>query len=126
MMGGGYILDWKYSFTFLENYKMLITDNVPNTTPICIFWSLCIEEQFYLIWLICIFFIPVKYVFRFLIFCIVFSWISRYLEPFIWKNSFVNTNDLFTNIDFFAFGGILGYWVAKDYDKVSNFIKRIP
>ncbi len=126
MMSGGYVLDWKYSFTFLENIKMLITDNVPNTTPICIFWSLCIEEHFYLLWLICLFFIPVKYVFRFLLFCIVFSWISRYLEPFILGNSFVNSNDLFTNIDFFAFGGILGYWVAKDYEKVSNFIKSIP
>ena len=38
MLGGGYEFDWKYSFTFLENYKMLLADNYPKTTPLSVFW----------------------------------------------------------------------------------------
>ena len=125
MVGSGYDLDWKYSFTFLENYKMLIVDNVPKTTPLSIFWSLCIEEHFYLLWLLSLFFIPVKYVFKFLVFTFFLSWGARMFEPMLFHNSLVRTNDLFTSLDLFSCGGILGYFVAKDYKMVSVFINKI-
>lgn len=125
MMGGGYDFDWKYSFSFLENYKMLLLDNSPKTTPLSVFWSLCIEEHFYFLWMISLFIIPLKHILKFLIFCIILSWIARFFEPYIWGNNMVNTSDLFTNLDFFAFGGLLGYFVAMDYNKVSNFILKI-
>ena len=57
MNGGGYETDWRYSFSFLENYKMIIMDNVPKTSPLSVFWSLCIEEHFYIIWMIVFFFL---------------------------------------------------------------------
>lgn len=125
MCGGGYDFDWRYSFSFLENYKMLILDNTPKTTPLSVFWSLCVEEHFYLFWLFSLFFIPQKHILKFLISCFIIAWVTRFLEPFIFNNHKINTNDLFTNIDFFASGGILGYLVAKDYPKVSAFIDNI-
>jgi peptidoglycan/LPS O-acetylase OafA/YrhL len=125
MVSGGYNFDWRYSFTFTENYKMLIMDNFPKTTPLSIFWSLCIEEHFYLLWLVSLFLIPVKHVFKFLIFCFIFSWIARIVEPHIFKNALISTNDLFTNLDYFSCGGMLGYWVAKDYKRITKFIQSI-
>ena len=118
MIGGGYNLDWKFSFTFLENYNMLIHDSFPKTTPLSVFWSLCIEEHFYIFWLIMLYFLPVKHVFKFLILGILFSWCARFIEPYIFHNSNITTNDLFTNLDLFATGGVLGYFVAVDKQKV--------
>jgi len=125
MVGGGYDLDWKYSFTFLENYKMLLADNFPNTTPLSVFWSLCIEEHFYITWMIVLFLVPKKRIFTFLISCIFIAWIARYLDPIIWKNSIIQQNDLFTNIDYFAVGGMLGWLVATKYDQAVEFIESI-
>lgn len=124
MVGGGYDFDWRYSFTFLENYKMLITDQSAKTTPLSVFWSLCIEEHFYIVWMLVMSFIPSKYILKFLISCFLVAWVSRFVEPFLFSNQRIETNDLFTNIDFFASGGLLGYFVAKDFKKVSDFIQR--
>ena len=34
------------SLFFVENYKMMITDNFPNAAPLRVMWSLCVEEHF--------------------------------------------------------------------------------
>ncbi len=125
MIGGGYELDWRYSFFFLENYKMLLEDNFPKTTPLSVFWSLCIEEHFYIVWMFSIYFIPVKRIFSFLLISIAIAWIARYFDAMIWDNHMITQNDLFTNIDYFAIGGILGFYVAKDYNRVIKFIQKI-
>ncbi len=126
MIGDGYDLDWRFSFTFLENYKMLLEDHFPKTTPLSVFWSLCIEEHFYLFWLVSLFFIPVKYIVRFFVVCIFIAWGARFLEPAIFGNHSITSADLFTNLDYFTIGGLLGYFVAKDYKAVASFIERIP
>ncbi|MFK7774524.1 MAG: acyltransferase family protein [Saprospiraceae bacterium] len=125
MVGGGYDLDWKYSFTFLENYKMLWSDNFPKTTPLSVFWSLCIEEHFYITWMIVLFLIPKKRILAFLIACIFIAWTTRYLDPLIWGNTMIQQNDLFTNMDYFAIGGMLGWLVATKYDRVVQIIESI-
>lgn len=126
MLGGGYDIDWRYSFTFLENYKMLFADNFPKTTPLSVFWSLCIEEHFYIFWIICLSLLPIKHFTKFLFGCIIIAWTSRFIEPYIMANNVIVSNDLFTNLDYFAFGGILGFWVAKDYRKVTQIIQNTP
>lgn len=70
MLGGGYDFDWRYSFTFLENYNMLYVDNFPKTTPLSVFWSLCIEEHFYIFWIICLSLLPIKHFTKLLFVCI--------------------------------------------------------
>lgn len=126
MVGGGYEFDWKFSFSFLENYKMLLLDNSPKTTPLQLFWSLCIEEHFYITWLVLLYFLPLKHTLKFLLSCFAIAWVARFIEPHIFNNQIVHTNDLFTNIDYFASGGILAYFVAKDYAKISKQILSIP
>ena len=126
MIGGGYEFDWRFSFTFLENYKMLLVDNFPKTTPLSVFWSLCIEEHFYITWMLFFFFVPQKRILFFLFISIFIAWIARILDPMIWGNSMIHQNDLFTNIDFFAIGGILGWLVARKYEQVIKYVQSIP
>jgi peptidoglycan/LPS O-acetylase OafA/YrhL len=125
MIGGGYDLDWKFSFTFMENYKMLLMDTFPKTTPLSVFWSLCIEEHFYITWMVVLFLIPQKRTLEFLFSCIFLAWTARYLDHIIWQNSIIQQNDLFTNMDYFAVGGILGWMVTTKYDRVVKFIESI-
>ncbi|NVO21463.1 MAG: acyltransferase [Bacteroidetes bacterium] len=125
MVGGGYNFDWRYSFTFFENYKMLLVDNFPKTTPLSVFWSLCIEEHFYIVWLIGLFLLPSKYIFRFLSGCFVVAIAARLIEPHLFAYQVIDANDLFTNMDYFASGGLLGYLVARDYEAVAGFIQKI-
>lgn len=122
---GGYTPDWKYSFTFLDNYVMLYKDCYPITTPLPIFWSLCIEEHFYVLWMFLIFLVPFKKIHYFLISAIFIGWISRFTEPFIFTNNLIRSNDFFTNADYFALGGILGYMTARNYEYISGLSRKI-
>jgi len=113
MVGGGYELDWRYSFTFLENYKMIQMDLFPKTTPLSVFWSLCIEEHFYLVWGLVFYFVPIKHLGKFFLFSISLAWIARGIEWHWSHNLNIQTNDLFTNLDYFSIGAYLAFFFVK-------------
>lgn len=126
MVGGGYNPDWRFSFTFLENYKMILMDNFPKTTPLPVMWSLCIEEHFYILWSLLVLFAPYKklpYVFAA---SILIANLSRVLFPQFMTNVTIDTNEIVTNIDLFAIGGFLGYYTAVEYEKIAAFITSVP
>lgn len=126
MNGGGYEPSALYSMTFTENIHMIIQDNVPKTTPLSVFWSLCIEEHFYILWMIAFFFLKRNWIPTFLISSIIFAIGFRIAEPFIYGNQMVTWHGLFSNLDYFAVSGLLGYFVAENYQKVADFVNRIP
>lgn len=127
MVGGGYVPDWRFSFTFLENYKMLLMDNMPRTTPLSVFWSLCIEEHFYLVWVLVIFLVSRQHIRPFLLLCLPLACGFRLLEPLVFPhNTVMETNDLLTHLDVFAVGGLLGHWVATDYAGFSARVNGLP
>jgi peptidoglycan/LPS O-acetylase OafA/YrhL len=126
MNGGGYEPDWRYSLTFTENYKMLIEDGVPKTTPLSVFWSLCIEEHFYILWMIVFFVIPRKAIPYYLLASIIAAPTLRIFHDQIYGTLKVINQDVFTNLDYFAISGLLGYFVALNYQKVERIILRIP
>ncbi|RZK19701.1 MAG: acyltransferase, partial [Hymenobacter sp.] len=113
--GVGYLPDWRFSFTFLENYKMLLEDSFPRMPPLPVFWSLCIEEHFYLVWVLVAWLLPLRRFPVFLLACLPLALGFRVLEPQLLANVRIDTNDLLTHLDVFAVGGLLGYWVAVDY-----------
>lgn len=123
---GGYVPDWRFSLTFTENYKSILMNGGPRTTPLSVFWSLCIEEHFYLIWMIVFFFLKRKLMPIFLISSVVLAWVLRAFHGDIYHTENVVNNDLFTNLDYFAISGLLGYFVALNYDKVNQFVLNIP
>jgi peptidoglycan/LPS O-acetylase OafA/YrhL len=125
MVGGGYNFDWRFSFTFLENYKMIAMDQFPKSTPLSVFWSLCIEEHFYIVWGILFFFLSSKNVFRMLLFSVVIAWISRAYESYYTTNLIIETNDLFTNLDYFSCGGILAYVFVFNKVKLNSVLQKI-
>lgn len=125
MIGGGYEPNFWTSVGFLENYQMIIHDNFPRNTPLVVFWSLCIEEHFYLLWVIVAAILPMRFFLRFLVFSVLLSPFIRQLYAVYIPNQMIKDNDLFTNLDLFAFGGILAYFVANEYEKVCIFINNI-
>ena len=101
-------------------------DLSPKTTPRTVFWPLCIEVQFYLVWMIVVFFIRRKAIPYFMFFAIVASWFFRIYSNSFLDNEIIVNNDLFTNMDYFAISGLLGYVVAVNRERVSQFVMRIP
>jgi peptidoglycan/LPS O-acetylase OafA/YrhL len=120
----GYDVDWRFSFTFLENYKMIVEDQFPKTTPLQVFWTLCIEEHFYILWLIVLFFLPVKNFLRFFILTIPMAWVARAAYRYFLDNNLI-AQDLFTNLDYFGCGAILGFGIANHYDWFSEKMNAI-
>ena len=125
MVGGGYDFDWRFSFTFLENYKMIIMDQFPKTTPLSVFWSLCIEEHFYIVWGLLFYFLSSKNVFRLLISFVLIAWVSRGYESYFSNNLVIETNDLLTNMDYFSCGGILAYIFVFHQVKLNAVLLKI-
>jgi peptidoglycan/LPS O-acetylase OafA/YrhL len=124
--GGGYELDWRYSFSFLENYKMIIMDSFPKTSPLNVFWSLCIEEHFYLLWMVVISLLPLKKLPHAFVFFIVLANLYRlFIQP-LYHNSLILSNDLISNLDLFAMSGLVAYFVVTKYEEFIRFINSIP
>lgn len=117
--GQGYQPNWLFTLTFLENYMMMYRGQFPNTSPLTVIWSLCIEEHFYIFWGLMFYFISLKNVPRLLFCCIVFSFLMQMVyERFEWS-----TLDIFTNIHYFAFGAIPAYIFVckkKNIEKLSE------
>lgn len=126
MIANGYDLDGRFSFTFLENYKMILADSFPKTTPLSVFWSLCVEEHFYILWMLMTFGLPVKHFPKFLIISILIAIVARHFELSITHNQVIDGVDLFTNLDLFALGGLLGYAAATRYEELAKLILKIP
>jgi peptidoglycan/LPS O-acetylase OafA/YrhL len=53
--------DWPYYFVYLNNWWILLRDTW-HPSAIGHFWSLAIEEQFYLMWPLCIWLVPRRYI----------------------------------------------------------------
>jgi peptidoglycan/LPS O-acetylase OafA/YrhL len=117
----GYNPNWLVSSLFLENYKMMITNNFPNVSPLRVMWSICVEEHFYIIWGLAIYFIPIKKVNFLIISSILIGNITRVI--YFYKG--IDSLDIFTNIDYFAYGAIPALVLVK-YEKALDRIEAIP
>ncbi|SIQ41899.1 Peptidoglycan/LPS O-acetylase OafA/YrhL, contains acyltransferase and SGNH-hydrolase domains [Chryseobacterium sp. RU37D] len=101
----GYLPNWFFTLTFLENYMAMFTKLLPNVAPLTVIWSLCVEEHFYIFWGLAFYFISLKNISKLLIGCIIFSFIMQA----VYERYNLNTLDIFTNIHYFAFGAIPAY-----------------
>ena len=120
--GEGYEPNIWMSVFFLENYKMMATHQHANVSPLSVMWSLCIEEHFYIVWGLLLYFIRVRH----LPVVIITSILTGIICRLIYVQNDIPTSDLFTNIDLFAFGALPAYFLVTQRLKTEEFIAGIP
>lgn len=118
----GYAPEWWKSLLFLENYKMMATGEHPNVSPLGVMWSLCIEEHFYIIWGLLLYFMPVRKLPVLIVCSVILGYISRYF----YAGYGIPALDIFTNIDLFAYGAVPGYLLITRRFATENALLRIP
>lgn len=96
-----------WNISYLSNLKPAL-DGVWEYS-IAHFWSLSVEEQFYLFWPLLIFYVPKKHLLKSIIFVILIAPISRFIFYLLVPNNaiapYVTT---FCCLDLLGFGGLLG------------------
>lgn len=117
----GYQPDWLLSCLFLENYKMMFTDGFPNVSPLAVMWTLCIEEHFYILWGIAFYYTPTPKVPLLILLTILLANVSRV----VYSAASLEFIDLFTNLDYFAYGAIPAYCLIKKDDLMKK-VSAIP
>ena len=98
----GYTPNWIMSFLFLENYKVMMENNIPNVAPLIVMWTLCIEEHFYILWGILIYVISLKKIAHLAI----ISFVISIIFIIIYQKFDIDPRDILTNLCYFAAGAI--------------------
>lgn len=118
----GYQPNWLLSCLFLENYKIMMEHGMhPNVSPLGNMWSLCVEEHFYIIWGVVLFFIKVKDLPKFIITCLIIAPIFR----IVYFHFDIPAMDIFTHADLFAYGAIPAYLLVKKKEQTLTFINQL-
>ena len=119
--GEGYEPRLWASMFFLENYMMMFTHTHANVSPLSVMWSLCIEEHFYIVWGLLIYFASLKTMRNCMYAFLLLGIACRCL--YVQYN--IPTSDLFTNIDLFAFGALPALALINNKAKVYAILNSI-
>ncbi len=117
----GYQPNWLMSFLFLENYMMMFNKIEPNVVPLGVMWTLCVEEHFYIIWGLSLFFLKIKNIPKLIFFSIIIANVTR-IFYYIYDIGFI---DVFSNLDYFAYGAIPAYLLIVNENRFSDFISSV-
>ncbi|RYE23641.1 MAG: acyltransferase [Sphingobacteriales bacterium] len=120
--GEGYEPKLWVSALFLENYMMMATHTHANVSPLSVMWSLCIEEHFYIVWGITMYFMNVKTILKCMYAFLIVGIVCRY----VYVLNDIPTSDLFTNIDLFAFGAIPAILLVQYPEQLKQKVLSIP
>ena len=108
-------------FLYFMNFQMVSAQGWPPATAH--FWTLAVEEQFYLLWPFLIIFMRQRHLLKAFMAIIAASIL---LKMFSYREVFPVTLDILTrfNIDAFAIGGILAYKYTAATEKERRFITK--
>lgn len=115
----GYQPNYFLTCLFLENYHTIYSNQFPNVMPLPVFWSLCVEEHFYIIWGLILYYTSIKKVPFLILLFLILPVISRY---FFIQNE-LKTIDLSTTIDLFMYGAIPAYLYVNHKEKLIKIIE---
>jgi len=113
---------WAY-LLFLNNFD-IINNGFPDSSSLTVLWSVAIEEQFYLIWPLLMYFTPTKY-YKFVLPLIVFFSLVFRISTDL--SNYTESNDFHTLscINDMAIGGI-GALLILSSDSFKNTIIQMP
>jgi peptidoglycan/LPS O-acetylase OafA/YrhL len=115
-----------FSFTFLENYHIIALDKAPNGSPLATLWSICVEEHFYLLWLLIFLCLPVRHFIKTA--CCLWIIGIAYRLWFYWQfpGKLYYDIDVISKLDYFCAGGIAGFMIATRTEATNRFVQRLP
>jgi peptidoglycan/LPS O-acetylase OafA/YrhL len=122
----GYSPHFIFSLTFLENYEMIYHDNFPNGAPLRVFWSICVEEHFYFLWLLLFKLVSFKHLSKALIILWLIGILYRIGFYLLLPQSHYYDFDVLSKMDYFCAGGLAGLQIAMHFDYVKQKINCIP
>jgi peptidoglycan/LPS O-acetylase OafA/YrhL len=118
--------DWKYYVLYVQNFLFYFRQSWPG--KLSPFWSLAVEEQFYLIWPWLLFFVNRKHIKKVIIIGIIVGTLSSLLFPFIPGKADLTPILTLCCLQSFCLGGLLSYWITEDKGEiVKNYslLKKI-
>lgn len=110
-----------YYWTYLVNYWIELHGNWSDAlSP---YWSLSVEEQFYLLWPFCMLLLTTRFRAYFLWFTVVFGVVYRYFSVHVYGGLGVS---MFACVDTFAWGALLAHYLRAGHAAfVEVWIKRL-
>ena len=117
----GYKPDWLLYGLFLGNYQSIALDMFPNVSPLGVMWSLCIEEHFYIIWGVLLYFVNLKRMPYIFAGGIIVANVAR----IIFLKLGLGTSEILTNLDYFIYGAIPAYIIVKFPGKMEDKVLRL-
>lgn len=108
---------WTYLVNFWIEYQGRWSDAL---SP---YWSLSVEEQFYLLWPFCMLLMTTRFRSYFLWFTVIFGVVYRYFSVHVYAGLGVS---MFSCVDTFAWGALLAHYLRAGHSvDVSVWIKRL-
>jgi peptidoglycan/LPS O-acetylase OafA/YrhL len=124
--GDGYKPNLLTLLTFTENYRMIFTDSFPDGAPLRVLWSVCVEEHFYILWLLLFTFIKPKYIPKAIIILWIIGFLYRIVFYILYPDKTVYDPDLFSKMDYFCSGGLAAHFFSNRSEQAALVINKIP
>ncbi|WP_214459954.1 acyltransferase family protein [Flavihumibacter fluvii] len=114
----------KWSLTYTLNIQEIWFGGIPNV--IFHFWSLCVEEQFYIIWPFLLLLVPSFFHKRIILFILFGAALLRFCFAYWQVKNYISFNhdSMFTCMDALGTGALLAYLKLNEPERLKKILER--